>query len=70
MNYARGDFRLSAAIAGSALGAGYDDTDADGVTRGSDGIWDRGAFEFNESAGPLYPSRASSTPTRSLRGIR
>lgn len=49
--------------AGVNLGAPYD-TDLDGVTRGSDGTWDIGAFEFEteggggggtDSAGVLWP---------------
>ena len=40
------DFHLATATApGSSLGAPYDH-DPDGVTRGADGSWDRGAFEL------------------------
>jgi hypothetical protein len=42
---ARGDYRLRSATApGQALPAPYD-RDADGVVRGADGAWDRGAYE-------------------------
>jgi hypothetical protein len=40
------DYHLVSAIAGTSLGATYDE-DIDGVTRGSDGVWDIGAFEFS-----------------------
>lgn len=45
-----GDFHLaSATTAGATLSAPYT-TDPDGVTRGGDGTWDRGAFEFGTAA--------------------
>lgn len=47
---ATGDFHLTASIAGTALGAGFSDTDPDGVTRGDGGTWDRGAFQFAGAA--------------------
>lgn len=52
------DFHLNTATAtGTALTAPYN-TDPDGVTRGSDGTWDRGAFEFGgtQSATMLPPT--------------
>lgn len=39
-----------ATTAGTTLAVPYD-VDMDGVTRGSDGTWDRGAFEFDEGGG-------------------
>lgn len=45
LGYAGGDFRLSGAIAGVALSSPYD-TDILGATRGLDGTWDRGAYEY------------------------
>jgi hypothetical protein len=40
-----GDFHLARALPGASLAARYDE-DLDGNTRGQDGVWDRGAFEF------------------------
>ncbi len=46
------DFRPKVAIAGgTALGAPYS-IDANGITRGADGNWDRGAYEFGGTANP------------------
>jgi hypothetical protein len=57
---ASGNFRLSqATTAGFSLSAPYD-TDMDGATRGSDGTFDRGAFEFD--------STPAGTPTQRMRG--
>lgn len=48
---AQKNFRLTAGTApGLKLSAVYE-KDADGKIRGADGTWDRGAFEFNGSAG-------------------
>lgn len=53
VNYSGGDFRLTGAtIVGAILGAPYN-IDILGNTRGEDGTWDIGAFEF----------RAGGTPT-------
>jgi hypothetical protein len=42
-----GNYRLAAATeAGTALPSPYD-VDVDGATRGADGVWDRGAYEYN-----------------------
>ena len=47
-----GDFHLSAGTdAGTDVGSPYD-TDPDGETRGADGIWDRGAYEYDNSGDP------------------
>lgn len=47
VNYAADDFRLaSPTTAGSPLASPYN-ADLLGTTRGADGNWDRGAFEFN-----------------------
>ncbi|MBR9677354.1 PGF-pre-PGF domain-containing protein [Candidatus Woesearchaeota archaeon] len=49
---ANGDFRLNAATnAGSTLGVPYN-IDPDGNIRGSDGVWDRGAYEFDSGVDP------------------
>src|SRR5437899_8360956 len=45
---------LAATQAGNTLSAPYN-TDPDGNTRGADGVWDRGAFEFGASA-PIISS--------------
>jgi hypothetical protein len=50
VNLAGGDFRLAAATAaGSPLAAPFN-FDPTGKTRGADGTWDRGAFEFGSSS--------------------
>lgn len=47
------DFRLKVAVGGGmALGAPFN-VDANGVARGGDGAWDRGAYEFGVTAPPL-----------------
>jgi hypothetical protein len=45
VNYATGNLHLSTGIAGTTIATPYD-TDMDGVTRGGDGTWDRGAYEY------------------------
>lgn len=52
VNYAGGNFHLSGAQAGTSLGSTYQ-TDIDGVTRGGDGTWDEGAFEYG--SGTINP---------------
>ncbi len=59
VNFAGKNFRLASATScGIALGAPYD-TDMFGNTRGADGCWDRGAFEYAPSvatnAAPMAP---------------
>lgn len=63
-NYAGDDFHLAAATtAGTTLASPYD-VDMDGVTRGSDSTWDRGAYEYGGSdATP--PVVTISSPTSS-----
>jgi hypothetical protein len=52
VNYVAKDFRLvSPTVPGSVLGALYS-TDPLGNTRGADGVWDRGAYEFVSGAPP------------------
>jgi len=49
VNLATDDYHLSAATAnGTSLAAEFN-TDVDGITRGVDLIWDRGAYEFKET---------------------
>lgn len=49
------DFRLDSATAGGmTLSAPYN-TDMNGVIRGADGTWDRGAFEFGSAAATVQP---------------
>lgn len=51
INHAARDFRLAAATAaGTSLSYPYN-KDRLGVTRGADGVWDRGAYEFASGAG-------------------
>jgi len=65
VNYVGNNYRLIAAVAGTALGAGFSAQDIIGTVRGNDGVWDRGAYEF-ESGGvdvtpPIISSIASLT---------
>lgn len=55
VNYSGGNFHLSAATAaGISLSSPYN-VDMDGNTRGSDGVWDLGAYEFNSGSPPSEP---------------
>ena len=64
-NSANDDFRLlGPTAAGSALSAPYN-TDPGGRTRGADGVWDRGAFEFTGGTTETVP--APPTNVRILR---
>lgn len=47
VNVATGDFHLTGALAGVSLSSPYNQ-DMDGATRGSDGTFDRGAFEYDD----------------------
>ncbi len=49
-----GNWTLKAALPGAVLGAAYN-VDPSGATRGSDGIWDRGAMEYSASGVALVP---------------
>ncbi len=51
VDYTAGDFRLSAATEPGVVLPEIYDTDMDGVIRGADGFWDRGAFEFESTGG-------------------
>jgi hypothetical protein len=59
VNYAARDFRLTSANqarnAGANLGSVYN-TDGYGVVRGGDGVWDVGAYEFQDSGSLIAPS--------------
>jgi len=60
-NFAGGNFTLSGATdAGTTLSSPYT-TDRVGNTRGDDGTWDRGAFEFGGGT-PSIPSNVTLTP--------
>jgi hypothetical protein len=48
-DYTNNDFSLTQALAGVALGAGFN-LDILGKTRGADGVWDMGAYEFGGAA--------------------
>lgn len=51
------DFHLVGATSpGTTLSSPYD-VDMDGVTRGADGTWDVGAFEYDEGGGSPEPAR-------------
>jgi chitodextrinase len=63
MDYAGRNFRLTSATnAGDAAIVLPTRTDMDGKTRGADGVWDRGAFEFGGTA-PAPDTQAPSAPT-------
>ncbi len=49
------NFRLAAATLGGVTLASPFNTDMDGTTRGVDGVWDRGAFEFDSGKRPPLP---------------
>ena len=72
VNLAGGDLRLSAATtAGSDTGASVagNDTDPTGATRGTDGTWDRGAYEYEVGGGATnskLKSRTSLTINQSM----
>lgn len=55
VDWVNDDFHLKAATnAGFTLSSPFD-TDADGNSRGADGLWDRGAFEFTGNVTQLAP---------------
>ena len=58
VNLAGRNYHLAAPLAGISLAAQYNQ-DMDGNTRGADGVWDRGAYEFGAGGDPL-PSLTSS----------
>jgi chitodextrinase len=65
VNYAAGDFRLAAAtVPGTPLSSPYN-KDIAGVTRGADGVWDIGAYEFvsgpSDTTPPSVPTGLSAT---------
>lgn len=65
VNYAGGNLRLTAGIAGTSLSSPYN-IDHDGATRGADGTFDRGAFEFDDGTeDEEAPSIAITSPTSS-----
>jgi hypothetical protein len=66
VNMAGANVRLTQAVSGISLDAAYN-RDLDGNTRGEDGVWDRGAFEFGGTPqpdlDPPYLSNASPSGT-------
>jgi hypothetical protein len=55
VDYVNGNYHLKAATqSGQALPAPYN-TDIDGYSRGADGLWDRGAFEYGAGPRPNPP---------------
>jgi hypothetical protein len=50
VDYANRDFRLASAVAGASVASPYS-TDYSGNTRGSDGVTDVGAFEYDSGGG-------------------
>lgn len=56
VNWQNGDFRLANGISGVTLAAQYNQ-DPLGITRGADGQWDRGAYEYGSSASSLSPPK-------------
>jgi hypothetical protein len=63
VSYSGHDYHLAKATnAGTSLSAPFN-TDYDGKTRGGDGVWDRGAYEFGASGGrPNAPINLTATP--------
>lgn len=62
LNAPAADFRLKGpTLAGFKLDGTYS-TDALGVLRGADGLWDRGAFEFGGKPLPKTPTNFKVTP--------
>jgi hypothetical protein len=62
------NFHLAAPLASagdSSIGAAYN-TDPDGMTRGSGGVWNRGAFEFNVGGTPPPPAPPKPSPPSNL----
>jgi hypothetical protein len=59
VSYTTGNYNLTAGSqarnVGRTLGAGFSATDINGTTRGADGTWDVGAFEY-ASSGPVAPT--------------
>jgi hypothetical protein len=58
VDYVNLDFRLKAATAAGTSNSAPSAVDPTGIARGADGVWDRGAFEFNATgvAGLVAPS--------------
>lgn len=56
INVSGGNFRLTSALAGVSLSSTYN-TDMDGNTRGDDGVWDRGAYEYDSGTTPAAPTK-------------
>lgn len=59
---------VGATNAGNTLSSPYN-TDPDGITRGSDGTWDRGAFEFGGSGGGTPPTITTTTLSNGTVGV-
>lgn len=55
VDYVNRDFRLKAATSAAGTLAAPYNVDPTGITRGTDGVWDRGAYEYDE-AGALLPA--------------
>lgn len=68
VNYAGLNLHLSAALSGTSLSSPYN-TDMDGVTRGGDGVFDRGAFEYNAAAPPTPNAPRVHIGIRGFRGF-
>jgi hypothetical protein len=64
VDYANHDYRLSSALAGTSLESEYNKDMLD-TTRGADGTWDRGAYEYD--AGSTPPSATGCTTSGSVR---
>ena len=69
VNKTNDDFHLSEATGEGdvTIGATYN-TDMDGVTRGADGVWDRGAYEYDAGGGEPSIIKKIMTFFRRLRG--
>lgn len=69
VDYNNGDFRLTApTVAGTTLAAAYN-TDPSGATRGADGVWDVGAYEFGGTPPTPDPPIITSIDHTATNGI-
>ncbi|MCR4283912.1 MAG: peptidoglycan-binding protein [Parcubacteria group bacterium] len=56
VNYSAGNFSIkSATLSGKPLGSPYN-VDMNGLVRGADGVWDRGAYEYSKTLSPSIVS--------------
>ena len=66
VNYSGKDFRLTAATAAGLAQVSPYNVDANGLTRGADGVWDMGAYEYSSGASDSTPPTLSSISAGSI----